>query len=632
MSTRDTQKNPSIYRSIRFALKQRFFQRIGEDGTMVARGTWKLTRDYWIWIVAIFFANLGAAMFEGSTVAVFGLAIKVLTGDVSTTFSEVFGEVGVYADRVVGPLEREELFLGMVFLALVTVLLRVLFKYTAAVTTALLQVRVFKKVWLTIFQQFLTIEYAQIAKIKTGDLQRYMNDSGGISNWLQQVNQMLGNLLTLIVYTVMLLWLSWQMALIAFALMIGITILVTKTIRKIRAISEELLPIGIEMNSQCIEFLGSLRLLRVFSRQQYAKNRMTDFADKNLELSYRLSLWNASMTPVMQLCSVTAVAVIILVSYYLTGASNSDMSIWPRLLTFLFVLNRLGPLVSTINDRRAKLQRQYPGVRRVNSMLRTDDKVYTVDGGQAFKTIGDGIEFRNVDFRYSDDERRVIRNLSFKIGKNQMVGIVGESGAGKSTIADLILRLYDVTNGQICVDGKELKEIDLKSWRNRIGVVNQESFIYNTSIRENIRFGDLDATEEDVVRAAKAAFAHEFITEFSDGYDTVVGNRGYRMSGGQCQRIAIARAIIRDPEILLLDEATSSLDSRSERTIQKAINQLRGQQTIIIIAHRLSTICMADRIFVLEKGSVVESGTHDVLMARDGQYASMWRLQSNGSS
>ncbi len=224
-----------------------------------------------------------------------------------------------------------------------------------------------------------------------------------------------------------------------------------------------------------------------------------------------------------------------------------------------------------------------------------------------------------------------MRELSFELPRGSMVALVGQSGAGKSSVADMLIGLYEPTEGQILVDGRQLAQLDWLDWRRRLAMVSQEAFILNASVRENIAFGRLTATDEEIRAAAGAARAARFIERLDQGYDTVLGEHGFRLSAGQRQRLAIARAVLRDPDLLVLDEATSHLDSQSERYIQEALAQLRTDRTLLVIAHRLSTVVAADLILVLEGGRLVEQGCHAELLERDGSYARFWRLQSQGA-
>jgi subfamily B ATP-binding cassette protein MsbA len=237
------------------------------------------------------------------------------------------------------------------------------------------------------------------------------------------------------------------------------------------------------------------------------------------------------------------------------------------------------------------------------------------------------LTFQSVGFRYNSTDKPALQENSFSIIKGKTTAIVGPSGAGKSTLIGLICRFYDVTEGEIYVDEHPLRELDLVSFRSHIAIVSQDIYIFNTTVRDNIAYGRLDATEAEIINAAKQANAHEFITKFPEGYDTILGDRGVRLSGGQRQRIALARAIIRDPQIFILDEATNALDSVSENIIQEAINTFGQNRTVIIIAHRLSTIEQADKILVLQEGRVVEQGNFQQLLKLNGLFTRLYHLQ-----
>ncbi|MGL5033657.1 MAG: ABC transporter ATP-binding protein, partial [Microcystaceae cyanobacterium] len=253
------------------------------------------------------------------------------------------------------------------------------------------------------------------------------------------------------------------------------------------------------------------------------------------------------------------------------------------------------------------------------------------NGSKVYETFNSELKLENVTFTFPNSSEPVLKNLNLRIKKGMTTAIVGSSGSGKSTTVDLILRFYDPDRGSIKIDGGDVKEFQLHSWRKAIAIVSQDTFLFNTSIRENIAYGRPDATDAEIGTAIRKAYLEDFIQTLPNGLDTVVGNRGTRLSGGQRQRIAIARALLCDPDILILDEATSALDSKSEQIVQKAIEEISGDRTVIMIAHRLSTIQKADKIVVMDNGEIVESGTHIELINLQGMYYSLYKAQNLGA-
>ena len=272
------------------------------------------------------------------------------------------------------------------------------------------------------------------------------------------------------------------------------------------------------------------------------------------------------------------------------------------------------------------IQKALAAAQRVFYVLDLPEEVRDLPDARALPAVTGNVSFEHVTFSYNAGDE-ILHDLSFTAKPGQVIGLVGPSGAGKSTVASLLPRFYDCDAGTIRIDGTDIKHVTLESLRNQVGIVPQETMLFNGSVYDNILYGRLDATKEEIEAAAKAANAHDFIMELPDGYNTMLGDRGVNISGGQRQRIAIARAILKDPRILVLDEATSALDTESERLVQEALNRLMVGRTSIIIAHRLSTIKNADRILVLDTGQLVEDGTHDELMEKNGLYAHLYQIQ-----
>jgi ATP-binding cassette subfamily B protein len=273
-------------------------------------------------------------------------------------------------------------------------------------------------------------------------------------------------------------------------------------------------------------------------------------------------------------------------------------------------------------------QRAYASAERVFGLMDEPARIPEVEDAPDLVVDEGRVVFDDVAFGYDTDDRRVVEDVSFSVEGGETVALVGPTGAGKSTLLRLLLRLYDVDEGSITVDGQDVRDVSVSSLRRSMGYVSQETFLFHGTVRENIAYGSFDATDEEVVAAAKAAEAHEFVTNLPDGYDTMVGERGVKLSGGQRQRVAIARAVLRDPEVLVLDEATSDVDTETEMLIQRSLDDLTENRTTFAIAHRLSTIKDADQIVVVEGGRIVERGTHAELIASDGLYAHLWGVQA----
>ena len=294
-------------------------------------------------------------------------------------------------------------------------------------------------------------------------------------------------------------------------------------------------------------------------------------------------------------------------------------------IAFIVVFSQLLRPIQGIARSIANLNKAKASQDRINGVLNADEKIYEVDSPEKLGELSKGVRYKNISFKYR--EEYVLKNVSFDIPLGKTIALVGESGSGKSTLADLLPRFYDVQEGGIFFDDIDVKNASLFDLRQQIGIVSQESILFNTTVRDNIAFGSPEASDEEIIRAAKIANAHNFIMELENGYDTNIGERGNKLSGGQKQRVSIARAVLKNPPILILDEATSALDTESEKLVQDALDKLMENRTSLVIAHRLSTIKKADNIIVLSKGEIMEQGTHDALMDNKGIYHKLSSLQ-----
>ncbi|KAI1721234.1 ABC transporter domain-containing protein [Ditylenchus destructor] len=312
---------------------------------------------------------------------------------------------------------------------------------------------------------------------------------------------------------------------------------------------------------------------------------------------------------------------------YIISLKNSGMTPGDYVLFTTYILQLYGPL-NFFGTIYRTIQRSFIDMENMLDLFKQEIEIKDIPGAAELERLAGTIEFNNVTFGYKPD-RKVLDNISFVVSPGETVALVGPSGSGKTTIVRLLFRLYETTGGTITFNGRDIRHIRLKSLRGRIGIVPQDTVLFNETIRYNIQYGRPTATDEEVEEAAKAAAIHSFIVSHPDGYNCLVGERGLKLSGGEKQRVAIARTILKQPEYILLDEATSALDSRTERSIQKYLFELCQRRTCVVVAHRLSTIVHADKILVLNAGRIVESGTHDELLSKNGMYSEMWRLQNN---
>ena len=378
-----------------------------------------------------------------------------------------------------------------------------------------------------------------------------------------------------------------------------------------------------ELSAAAVENLSGMRVIKSFLLGQF---RWVDFNRKTIAVrnaNFDLSM-NANQITLIQ---ETAIFSLIGLLVYLGIAVLSlDIAV---VVTLLFVLYRVGPRVAGVNDSRQHLAAAMASLRNVSTAIEATSRPTVVSGETRFGGLQTAIQLQNIDFSYTGGAE-VLQNVNFTIEKGMATAIVGTSGSGKSTIIDLLLRFYDPVKGRVLVDGVDLKELDLASWRTVIGVVSQDTFLFNDTIASNIAVGRPEATPERIIQAATRAYAHDFITQLPLGYDTRVGDRGLNLSGGERQRIALARAILRKPEILILDEATSALDSESEQLIQNYMREIRGSCTMVVVAHRMSTIQDSDKIVVLQDGEIVEEGDWNSLLAGAGVFANYHRLQVGG--
>jgi subfamily B ATP-binding cassette protein MsbA len=460
---------------------------------------------------------------------------------------------------------------------------------------------------------------------RTGDLtSRLTNDVGSVRSAVTNaLSDLLNQSLSLLGSVVLMVVLNWRLSLIIFLVVPAVTGFAVYFGRKIRALSRDIQDRLADTTAVAEEALAAIRVVKAFARSDYEVGRYDEAVEGLFDESTYRVLVSSLFSATVGLLFFGALVAIFWYGGIEVLAGRLTTGDLVAFVFYAFTIARsvggLSRLYSTFNSAAGATERLF-------ELLETEPDVRDAPDATALPPVDGRVRFEDVTFAY-EAGRPVLHDLSVDVAPGETVALVGPSGAGKSTFVSLIPRFYDPQAGRITVDGHDLRAVTLRSLREQIAAVSQEVHLFNTTIRDNIRYGRLDASDEAVVEAARAANAHDFITDLPNGYDAAVGERGVKLSGGQRQRVAVARALLRDARLLLLDEATSSLDSASEALVQEALERLMEGRTTFIIAHRLSTVQGADRILVLDDGRIVQTGTHEALVQRDGLYRDLASYQ-----
>jgi subfamily B ATP-binding cassette protein MsbA len=573
-------------------------------------------------------ANLVAALLDGFAIALLIPFLNILFHQPSTAMKS--GWISKLLDATVGsrivPGDEMHSLRNVIILVLIAVILKNLLVWAAGQFGAALQEYVTRDLRNAVYRHLAHLPLGYFTQMKAGQiLSRVINDTFETRLILTQiVTQSLQSASLVIVYIAILFSISWKLSLIALIILPLLGFSLQPMLKRLRRGNLRRGNVHGEMTSVLQETISGIRLVKASGTELYEEGRFADGSNKYARSSLKMTRLALVAPPVTEIIG-TSIAVLILwigawqvlKSGTMTGAT---------LLAFLTLVLRLLQPLKQLSQMRTTAQSSLASAERLFEILDSPAEFQRDRGTRETATFERELSFESVSFSYGDAP--VLSGIDLTAGKGEVIALVGPSGSGKSTLVDLIPRFYEPTGGRILLDGIDTREIKLPALRSLTGIVSQETVLFHDTVRSNIAYGATNRyTQEQIEAAARAANAHEFIMELPRGYDTLLGERGTRLSGGQRQRLAIARALLTDPPILILDEATSALDTESERLVQEAVDRLLQGRTVFVIAHRLSTITHADQILVLDRGEIVERGTHAELLARRGAYYRLYSLQ-----
>lgn len=571
--------------------------------------------------------NTVSAVLETATFGIIFLSLGVLQGNQLPGLPNQIKSALPWLNTI-WTWNNQTVFSILISLIVVLQLARSIMSYLSQIAAGDLAAKINAQMTEVVFTRILSFSFPFASRYKIGDLTSYVGQAGpSVDVQIRYYNQLLTAILLVFAYSTTVITISVRLSAVALLAFTALIFLQRWLLPRITETSIKLSHANVEASQEIVENIQALRVVHTFGRQVATINRVKQQQQHVLAFLKQQVRLMSLLAPINSALTILVIAALLIAGSLMLRQEQG--SVLPMIATFILSLNRLSAQIQLIAATLNNIAENSGRILRLDAILQPNFQILNHSDGTRFEGLKSQISFEKICLQYDEASHPVLLDVSFKLPKKSLIALVGESGSGKSSIVDLLIGLYEPTSGGILVDGCDLRSYNKESWRERLGVVSQDTFIFNQSILENIRYGLPQATDAEVREAASQAQAQNFIESMPHGYETIVGERGYRLSGGQRQRIALARAILKQPEVLILDEATSALDSETERLVQQALNQFGRDRTLLVVAHRLSTIVQADQILVLDSGQVVESGKHGDLLLLDGKYARYWEIQSN---
>ncbi|MBP5557967.1 MAG: ABC transporter ATP-binding protein [Bacteroidales bacterium] len=594
-------------------------------------------RDFKINIVLIFVFNLCYAVFSVFSLSMVAPFLSVLFGngtlvterpELSLNANDILNTFYYYMGIIIHDYGQ---FYALVFIAItmiVSTLFSNLFRYLGLYANAPIRAGISKGLRRDVYHRLLILPLSFYNRQKKGDILNRIGSDVQEVEWsvVCSLQMFFRDPILVIAFLITLFSISYKLTLLTLIILPPAGILIAKIGKSIKKNSTEAQQILGRMTSAFDEAISGLRIIQGHTATDYADRRFRKMNDRFFVLNRRIFRKTEIGAPLVEFLCILALVIVLLLggNFVVSDAAMTG----EKLILFIVIFARIIPPAQSIVSSYYTIQKGMASADRIFRVIDEDEVIEEAKEPVGKKTFDDKIEYSHVHFSYREDgNEEVLSDISFTLEKGKTVALVGASGSGKSTIVDLLPRFYDVKEGQILIDGIDIRKLKISDLRSIFGIVNQDITLFNDTVYHNIAFGKEGVTREMVEEAAKTALAHDFIMEMTEGYDTVIGDRGMMLSGGQRQRLSIARAVLQNPQVLILDEATSALDTESEYIVQQSLQRLMEGRTTIVVAHRLSTIRRADEILFVQGGRIIERGNHDELIALGGEYAKFCALQ-----
>ena len=584
-----------------------------------------LAKQYTGMLLILLALGILMGVIEGGAIGAIAYSVIVITGDTVTCPASLDRMSSLFGTNWCVDYDKFQFFIIIIFFAVLIQVVKAMTMYVSGYISEVLRTRIIYQMRNKTVEHMFNLPYEVSSQYSAGEKHTLIMYSGRLASLVSLVNQVIVTFSVLIAYFILLIVIHWQLSIISFFVISSILFFVIPLLKKIREVSFGVREINNFFAKKVIDYMFALRLVKLYSKEQYVQNLVSDIVKKEVGLIRRNSLFSLALAPIQETFVIASVALIMLCSFYLAG--DNVATLLPTTLAYVLVLYRCSARVTNVNALRNNFTKTMATIEYVTDFYAIEVPKKINNG---IKKVGNNwqrIEFKDVNFSYRNSSSLQLENINCTIERGETIAFVGGSGAGKSTLVDLLVGLSEQKSGSVLIDDIDLRESDKSTWRAQFSMVSQSDLIINDTVRENLLFSNQGVSHEDIIAACKMVDAYDFIMSLDDGFDTILGERGARVSGGQIQRIAFARALLHGSPILVLDEATSALDSITEKKVVDSIEKIKEEKTIIMIAHRLSTVINADKIFLLDQGRIVASGSHDELKSSSQIYKRMWDLQ-----